>query len=538
VGAAGRSMFVGLEGSTSMATGLEVETDIPLGTAERYLSGEVARPLPRGIMARPMPAGPAALAFDREDWSTPDFQTFSTSFRRSFRTMTPFVVSDVLALALSGLAVQGLLHWLYPPAAAQVGWAAAPLALLPLLLGYWLCALYSEIWVHPVIEFRQITIVNTLALLAAAAGGMLARPFPLWCGTALVIAVCLVPLLRTVTRYFCVNRWWWGYPTLLIGTGEGAAALARMLLETPRSALRPVLLTDPESKCRTCVMPVINDLPTLESLIRVQGIRHAVVWLPDLSMTRLGEMLDRYSGLVPHVLVLSDASTLPSLWGASRSFGRLSGIEIRNGLLMATLQGLKRAFDIMVAVTGLVLGLPLLLLIALLIKLTSKGPIFYSHKRIGRRGRQFRAWKFRTMHSDGDRLLRELIQRVAAAREEWDRDHKLRNDPRVTWFGRLLRKTSLDELPQLWNVLKGDMSIVGPRPIVEGEVPRYGNVFRQYTTVKPGITGLWQVSGRNDIGYDERVLLDQFYIRHWSPWLDVYILAKTIVAMIKREGAY
>src|SRR5688500_13507973 len=287
-------MFVVLERSASMASGLDVKVDIPLGTAGRYLGSEIARQLPRGIMARPVTAGGASVpAFDREDWSTPDFETFSTSVRRSFRTMTPFVLSDVLALAMSGLAVQGLMQWLYPPAAAQVGGAAAPLSRLPLLLGYSLCALYSEIWVHPVIEFRQITIVNTLALLAAGAGGVLSPPFPLWCGTALVITVCVVPLLRTVTRYFCVSRWWWGYPTLLIGTGEGAGALARMLLETPRSALRPVLLTDPESKCRTCVMPVINDPQTLESLIRVQGIRHAVVWLPDLSMTRLGEMLDR-----------------------------------------------------------------------------------------------------------------------------------------------------------------------------------------------------------------------------------------------------
>ena len=525
-----------------MATTLEVKGDVPVATAERYDVTDVGLALPRPVAPRPAGSsgevGAAAPAFDREDWSTPDLQTFSRSFRRTFRTTAPFVLSDVLALALSGAVVQGLMHWLYPPAAQQVGWAAAPLALLPLLAGYWLSALYSEVWVHPVIEFRQMTIVNTVALLAAAAGGVLAPPFPIWCGVALLVTVCVVPLLRTLTRYFCVERWWWGYPTLLIASGDGAAVLAKMLLETPRSGLRPVLITDPESKCRTCVMPVINDPGTLDSLVRAQGIGHAVVWLPDHSMARLGEMLDRYSGLVPHVLVLSDASTLPSLWGASRSFGRLSGIEIRNGLLMATLQALKRAFDVTVAVSGLLLGLPLLLLITLMIKLTGKGPVFFAHQRIGRRGRQFKAWKFRTMHCDGDRLLRELIQRVAAAREEWDRDHKLRQDPRVTWFGRLLRKTSLDELPQLWNVLKGDMSIVGPRPIVESEVCRYGNVFRQYTTVKPGITGLWQVSGRNDIGYHDRVLLDQFYIRHWSPWLDVYILAKTVVAMIKREGAY
>jgi lipopolysaccharide/colanic/teichoic acid biosynthesis glycosyltransferase len=130
------------------------------------------------------------------------------------------------------------------------------------------------------------------------------------------------------------------------------------------------------------------------------------------------------------------------------------------------------------------------------------------------------------------------LARDPEARAEWERDQKLRDDPRVTRFGRFARKTSLDELPQLWNVLIGDMSLVGPRPIVDDEVWRYGDTFRLYTSVKPGITGMWQVSGRNDIGYDERVLLDQFYIRHWSPWLDVYILAKTVVALAQRSGAY
>jgi Undecaprenyl-phosphate galactose phosphotransferase WbaP len=311
-----------------------------------------------------------------------------------------------------------------------------------------------------------------------------------------------------------------------------------MLLEAPRSGLIPVMMTDPDDRCRASALPVINDPATLESLLRNRGISHAVVSLPHFSSARLGEVLDRYSGLVPHLMVMSDAATLPTLWGASRCIGRLSGIEVRNGLLLATLQGVKRAFDLAVAITALCVSVPLLLAIMLVMKLTSRGPIFFGHTRIGRHGRRFKAWKFRTMHPNGDAILREYLQRVVAAQEEWARDRKLRKDPRVTRFGALLRKLSLDELPQIWNVLRGDMSIVGPRPIVESEVKLYGDVFRQYTSVKPGITGLWQVSGRTNLSYDDRVLLDQFYIRHWSPWLDVYILAKTVVALLKRDGAY
>src|SRR5690606_27637083 len=158
--------------------------------------------------------------------------------------------------------------------------------------------------------------------------------------------------------------------------------------------------------------------------------------------------------------------------------------------------------------------------------------------RIGRRGQVIKAWKFRSMHVDAERMLKEYLQNNPEARREWEQSHKLRHDPRVTALGRFLRKTSLDELPQVWNVLRGDMSVVGPRPIVQGEIHRYGDAIRLYASVKPGLTGLWQVSGRTECSYADRVRFDEFYIRHWSPWLDIYILAKTVVTLIKRQGAY
>ena len=170
--------------------------------------------------------------------------------------------------------------------------------------------------------------------------------------------------------------------------------------------------------------------------------------------------------------------------------------------------------------------------------MTSTGPAFFGHKRIGQHGKQFKAWKFRSMYTNSDELLAEHLAKNPDARDEWERDHKLKNDPRVTRIGNYLRKLSLDELPQVWNVLLGEMSLVGPRPIVEKEVKKYGQVFKQYISVKPGITGLWQVSGRNDIGYDQRVQLDLFYVRHWSPWMDLYILGRTVITLICGKGAY
>jgi Undecaprenyl-phosphate galactose phosphotransferase WbaP len=506
------------------------------------LFDEVPQPRRRTVsrvleLPAPVPDDDKLAGSSDEDWAPADSAPSAVAAWRSVRTTAPFILADVLALALSGMIAQIIFRHLFPDAAASVRWVA-PFALLPLMAAYWLNGLYSEIWVHPVIEFRQLTTVSTVSLLAASGGGLAALPFPAWCAAAWPASAALVPLCRTIARHLCVNRPWWGYPALVIGSGEGAARLAAMLLDCPRSALRPVLLTDPGGTCRASAMPVINDPSALESLLRAEGIHHAVVSLPEFSTAGLMKMLDRYSGIIPHLLVLSDASTLPTLWGASRSGGRLSGIEVRNGLLMATLQGVKRLLDVVVAAATLGAGLPLLLAIALIIRLGSPGPILFGQTRVGRRGRRFVAWKFRTMHTDADEVLRQYLRRVATAQLEWDRDQKLRRDPRVTWFGRFLRKTSLDELPQLWNVLRGDMSLVGPRPIVESEIRRYADVYRLYTSVKPGITGLWQVSGRSNVSYEDRVRLDAFYVRHWSPWLDIYVLAKTIVVLMTGDGAY
>jgi Undecaprenyl-phosphate galactose phosphotransferase WbaP len=282
----------------------------------------------------------------------------------------------------------------------------------------------------------------------------------------------------------------------------------------------------------------VNDPATLESLLRAGSIRHAVFSMPEYSSLHQQRMLDHYGKLLPHLLVLSDTNTLPALWGASRNSGRLSGFELRNGRLVATMRLVKRVTDLTVALAVLPVAGGLTIVLAVLTFISSRGPLFYGHPRIGRYGRLIKVWKFRTMRVDAEQLLEDHLAANRDARLEWEMQHKLRDDPRITRLGRFLRSTSLDELPQIWNVLKGDMSLVGPRPIVEAEVPRYGSAIELYAAVKPGISGLWQVSGRTDISYDERVELDLFYVRHWSPWLDLYILAKTIVTLIRRSGAY
>ena len=187
---------------------------------------------------------------------------------------------------------------------------------------------------------------------------------------------------------------------------------------------------------------------------------------------------------------------------------------------------------------GAVILLPLGAVLALIIKADSPGPVFYRQKRVGQHGREIRIFKFRTMVQNADSVLKEVLARDASLRQEWTCDRKLKCDPRITRVGRLLRKLSLDELPQLINVVMGDMSLVGPRPIVHSEEKKYGAVFEEYCMVKPGITGLWQVSGRNNTTYQERVNFDQYYINNWSVWMDLWILGKTVPVVILGYGAY
>ncbi|CAN5153456.1 sugar transferase [soil metagenome] len=199
---------------------------------------------------------------------------------------------------------------------------------------------------------------------------------------------------------------------------------------------------------------------------------------------------------------------------------------------------LSRVVDIIVAAAALVFIGPLMLLVALAIKLQDGGPVLFGHVRIGRDGRTFRCLKFRSMVVDSNERLQALLARDEAARREWAADHKLRNDPRVTRLGTFLRKSSVDELPQLINVLRNEMSLVGPRPIVESEIVRYGRAFSRYCSVRPGVTGLWQVSGRNNVSYRRRVALDVLYARRRSFRLYCYIMLKTIPAVLLREGSY
>lgn len=277
----------------------------------------------------------------------------------------------------------------------------------------------------------------------------------------------------------------------------------------------------------------------METALEGLNSPHLMVALEAESLLPHQSLLQRLSARYVDLSIIPPLRGLP-LYGMEMTHffsHEVLMLNVRNNLARPGPQFLKRVFDVIGSLSLLVLLSPPFAYLSWKIR-QSGGTAIYGHERIGRHGKPFRCLKFRTMVPDADRALAELLARDPRAREEWERDFKLKNDPRVTPIGAFLRETSLDELPQLWNVLKGEMSLVGPRPIVEEELKRYGDQVGYYLEAPPGMTGLWQISGRNETDYEDRVALDCWYVRNWSLWYDLVILLKTVRVVFAREGAY
>jgi Undecaprenyl-phosphate galactose phosphotransferase WbaP len=354
----------------------------------------------------------------------------------------------------------------------------------------------------------------------------------LWLVSSWIIAAFAVIALRSVIRAYLYKRGLFQVRTLLVGSGETAKRVHDALKSDPSLGYE--------------VTARIKNLPA--------AFLHAgASWK---------KLCDQYRAA--YVILALEGSE----WGAEKPLAQLTREKVSFSLsppvshlpvagimqhyflnhdviLMTcspTLEqafpcGMKRMFDTLLSSAALLVLSPVMIAVALLIR-RDGGPALYGHPRLGRNGGTFSCFKFRTMVADGDAVLKKHLQENPAAYEEWRATRKLQQDPRITPFGNFLRRSSLDELPQLFNVLLGDMSLVGPRPIVNAEVDRYEGDIAHYYRVRPGITGLWQVSGRNDVSYAQRVHMDSWYVRNWSLWHDIAILCKTIPALINRQGAY
>jgi Undecaprenyl-phosphate galactose phosphotransferase WbaP len=476
-----------------------------------------------------------------------DAKRSSTGLRYAsqvLRTSAPLVAADLLALMVSALLAFALVRWFWPGFQPDLAY------LLPLLCGafliiYALFGLYPGTGLNPVAELRQTNIATTLFFTAFFTTSFAfegSSAFTSWLVSAWFLTTLIDPALRSATRSLFSRFRWWGQPVLIFGGRTAATTNYRHFTLHPRLGFRPIGIIDDSNLNWSADVPELPAYLGPPEKAAAIANEHRVFWaivaMPERPPSEVQRLIKSHAQCFPHLLVVPDMDGLPSLWNRPYDCGGLVGIHLEINLLLPLPQLLKRMVDLAIVIVGGLCALPLIAVIALLIKFSSPGPVIYGHERIGRNGRRLRVWKFRTMIAHADKVLEPYLAANPKMRKEWDRKHKLANDPRLTRIGRWLRKTSLDELPQLWNVLIGEMSLVGPRPIVEAEVVRYGESFDLYTKVLPGITGLWQISGRNNITYAERVHLDSYYVRNWSPWMDLYILARTFRVVLQGEGAY
>lgn len=331
-------------------------------------------------------------------------------------------------------------------------------------------------------------------------------------------------------------------PVIIIGAGKTAELLLKSFERHPIMRYEIVGFIDDNPVCKTLVRkyPLLGGFYDIENIVRNSKIEHVIVCAPGLPPEQLITLINRLEILVKNV------SFVPELIGMPAANVSVQGLMEENMLLVSVKNNLarpyyrfvKRLFDICLIILSSWFIIPLMISIAALIYMSDPGPIVFPHKRVGQHGKEFYCYKFRSMVINAEQALSEYLKDNPEARKEWYRDFKLKDDPRITKIGQFLRKTSLDELPQLLNVLKGEMSLVGPRPIVSEEVERYGEYIQDFYLVPPGITGVWQVSGRSDTTYDERVRMDSWYVHNWSVWVDIVYLVKTISVVIKRKGAY
>ena len=427
------------------------------------------------------------------------------------------------------------------------------------------------------VELLVFTVISGVFLFSAASKGHYSRRIPFWdqareliklfCFVALAqgavssllpnpqygikymigwgIAFVLVMVIRSITKEVLLKTGLWKISTVIIGDGPNAQETALALMGERHLGYEVISFLSPSSACKTFIevkgkkISVRHMDDRSKKILRRLGNPYIVIALEHGGINKLQSQIDRLILDYPTLSVAPALRGLP-LFGAQpyHFFSHeVMMLEIKSNLSKITSRLLKRAFDLTIGLSLLIALAPVFLVLAYLVRQTGR-QIFFGHERVGLNGKKFKCYKFRSMVENSREVLDQLLATSDEARREWYRDFKLKNDPRITKVGRFLRKSSLDELPQLWNVIRGDMSLVGPRPVIQDEIPYYGNYVNFYYKSRPGLTGLWQVSGRSDLDYESRVQLDVWYVSNWSLWNDLVIMLRTVTVVLSRSGAY
>ena len=479
-----------------------------------------------------------------------DFNNWYLTRRRrtsSALTASAFIISDMLGIMLSigwGFFIVRLYYFIYPGHINFKSFITYWPYLPGFILIFLIANLYPGISLAPAEEFKRLCIGSIFAyggiilsrLIEKNTWDSINTAFLISCFFSMILLLCA----RSITHIFLYKTKLSGIPAVIYGTGSTGKLVAECLLNNIRTGYVPVLFLDDTDTSKNEIMgiPVIHDTSVSHEIVKRYNIKMAIVAMPELDAVKLKNLLNKSVSVFRYNVIIPNFFNISNIWMSVRDFSGILGIETSHKFKLSFNLGIKRLLDILFVFFGGILILPFLLLIALMIKITSRGPVLYKHKRLGKDGKPFYTYKFRTMKKDAEEQLKKLLDSDPAIMEEWKKNHKLKNDPRITAVGRILRRTSFDEFPQLINIIKGEMSLVGPRPIVYDEKEKYGDDFDRIFSIKPGLTGLWQVSGRSDTNYHERISYDTYYLQSWSVWLDLWIILQTFGSIIFGKGAY
>jgi Undecaprenyl-phosphate galactose phosphotransferase WbaP len=390
---------------------------------------------------------------------------------------------------------------------------------------------------------KAITLASITLMAIVTLGKMGGSVSRLVLSSMWILSILLFPVFRLWGKKLLYQIGIWREKVLIIGAGNAGRLVTEGLQREKYMGYDVVgFLDDDEQKIGKTISgkKVFGRISEFPKYIKETGIKTAIISIPSLPPQELSLLTANVQKSTANTMLIPDLKGIALLNTELLHLFReeLFLMNIKNNMKSLANRFMKKFFDFTVSVISLPALLPVIGIICAIIRLESHGPAIYAHERIGKGGKLFKCYKFRTMHKDAEEKLKEMLGTNEAVRNEWLNNWKLKDDPRITRVGRFLRKTSLDELPQVFNVLKGEMSFVGPRPYLPREKDSIGENLQIISSAKPGITGLWQVSGRSDTGYRHRVKLDAWYVMNWSLWLDIAILFKTVRVVLKAEGAY
>lgn len=456
-----------------------------------------------------------------------------------------FIITDLALLAVSMLLAIFLRNLILPAGAGIMDYMTIMAVVAPLFpLAFYFRNLYPGFGVDVIEEVRSLTFGSTIVFAVLAAMTFFIKDAWDFSRLAFLLSwafsLIMLPLGRAGVRKVFATKSWWGIPVIVIGAGNAGEKVIASLQKHKQVGLRPVVAVDDDIDRWGYIhqVPVVGGLEIIPELAQRLKIDHAIIAMPKVPRERVQSIIKDYSKFFSSTTVIPDLFGLSSLWVSTRDLGGILGLEVQQKLLRWTSQFQKRLFDIVFASLLIMITLPLMLFVSAMIYIDSRGKVFFRQIRMGYSDTRFKILKFRTMHIDAEKRLDALLSQNAELKREYEIYHKMRNDPRLTRVGKILRKFSIDELPQFWNVIKGEMSLIGPRAYMPWEKYKMNGNEEIILQVKPGISGLWQVTDRNSSSFEERNLIDVYYIRNWSMFLDFYIVARTIAVVITGKGGY